>query len=299
MEAGIPEFLSTSRVRHPSFRTASEMIAPRITSPCAFNVPKAPTAAKVPERIRRQSKGPDVCVDRTDRRSSVMPAVFRVLLESGTAPISPEVVAHRTFLQNERMHVRTAILVIAKHLRSRFRTPSFDKLPREKVDTRCDEIIVEQVSCCGPSPFAFGPSKMHEKVGTQGEDLYERSRPAVLQANAYYPARILVKKWIAAERLVNGKVHAATWFEDAQIFGERSMRILNVVDYAVGNNHVGNFVGQRELQVVRDSTGAAISAPSEPERNAASVDADAAEAAPGEKAKDSSRTAANIEDERP
>ncbi|MFZ3330072.1 MAG: hypothetical protein WA197_05545 [Candidatus Acidiferrales bacterium] len=139
---------------------------------------------------------------------------------------------------------------------------------------------------------------MHEKVGTQGEDLYERSRPAVLQANAYYPARILVKKWIAAERLVNGEVHAATWFEDAHIFGERGMRIRGVVDYAVGNNDVGNCVGERELQVIRDSTRAAISVPSQPERNAASVDADAAEAALGKKAKDSSRTAANIEDER-
>ena len=40
-------------------------------------------------------------MDRTERRSSMTPAVFRVLLESGTLPISREVAATGSFCKTK------------------------------------------------------------------------------------------------------------------------------------------------------------------------------------------------------
>jgi hypothetical protein len=76
------------------------------------------------------------------------------------------------------------------------------------------------------------------------------------------------------------------------------MGIFGVMDHAIGNDDIGNSIGERKAQVVRDSPGAAIPAIGKLDRDTAAVDTDAAETAVGEKSKDSSWTAANIEDKR-
>ena len=70
------------------------------------------------------------------------------------------------------------------------------------------------------------------------------------------------------------------------------------MNHTVGNNDIGNPVREWKAKVVRDNTGAAIPTRRKFDRDAAAVDADAVEPAFDEKSEDSSRTAANIEDER-
>jgi hypothetical protein len=70
------------------------------------------------------------------------------------------------------------------------------------------------------------------------------------------------------------------------------------MNHTVGNNDIGNRVRERKAKVVRDSTGATISARGKVYRDTAAVDADAVEAAFDKKSEDPSRTTANIQDKR-
>lgn len=139
---------------------------------------------------------------------------------------------------------------------------------------------------------------MYEEIGNLRKSDHQWSAPSVQQATTDQGARKLVKQRIATERFVNTKIHAASWFQNSQVFSEGASRILGVMDHTVGNNDIGNRVREWKAKVVRDSTRAAIPGRGKVDRDAAAVDADAVEAAFDEKSEDSSWATANVKDER-
>src|SRR5271154_1699350 len=138
---------------------------------------------------------------------------------------------------------------------------------------------------------------MNEKVWCLGENNHERLRKWVAQPAPNHRAWILVEQTIPSRGLVDSQVHATSGFENAQILSEGGMGILGMMNHSVGNDDVGNRVGERKTQVVRNSSGAAIPLSGKFQRNPAAVDPDAAKPAIGEKSEDSSRATADVEDE--
>src|ERR1700735_3879807 len=134
---------------------------------------------------------------------------------------------------------------------------------------------------------------MNEKVRSLRENSHQRSRQTMGQPTPNHCTRIPVEPTVPSSGLVDSQVHATSGFEDAQIFSEGSTGILGVMNHTIGNDDVGNRIGERKTQVVRDSSGAAIPSGGKRQRNAAAVHPDAAKPALDEKSEDSSRATAD------
>src|SRR5271155_3896275 len=99
---------------------------------------------------------------------------------------------------------------------------------------------------------------MNEKVWCLSENNHKRLRKWVAQPAPNHRAGILVEQPITSRGLVDSQIHATSGFENAQIFSEGSTGILGMMNHSVGYDDVGDCVGERKTQVVRDSSGAAI-----------------------------------------
>ena len=196
------------------------------------------------------------------------------------------------------MNILSLILAVVQDACGLIFAPFLDDLTTQEDDSWGDEIVVKQIDRACPSTLSTRANKMGEEVGNLRKSHHQGSAPFVQQAATDQGARKFVKQRVAAERLVNSKIQAPPWFQNSQIFSEGAARIFGVMNHTVGNNDIGNPVREWKAKVVRDNTGAAIPTRRKVDRDAAAVDADAVEPAFDEKSEDSSRTAANIEDER-
>jgi hypothetical protein len=117
------------------------------------------------------------------------------------------------------------------------------------------------------------------------------------QATPNHRTWIPVEPTVASSGLVDSQVHATAGFEDAQIFSESSSGILGVMNHAIGNYDVGNSIGERKIQVICDSSRAAIPGGGEFQRNATAVEPDAVKPAFDKESEDPSRATAHVKDE--
>ena len=131
------------------------------------------------------------------------------------------------------MDIGPWIPFVAKNASSTCCAPLLDHLAGKKRDTWCYKIVVKEISRPCPCSLALRPDEMDEKVRKSGENDHESLAPAVIQTAANDVAWKLIEQPISSVRFVDAEIHLAAWLQYAEIFRERAVRIVRVMNHAI------------------------------------------------------------------